>query len=258
MKNVRQEKKAGRPAAASSNVFEKAVIVGWMSCSDTSPCLRPCSMSVRTTKAPRKLGSAVSRARRGAARMRPLVAASTSADGRNSNPSRSKKGPPSGHRTVLKRSCLSCRAAVRRFAASSASSGVAPSTTTMVRLLYWGNAASKASPLCLQSSCFEISWEVSAVIAKFWAVKTSAASARLPTRNSTIRGCRVLAATMRPIDKFRVNTTPLRERGAAYHPTLAEISGPRRMARTYFVISHIPPRHVVRRSHNVALIGQWR
>jgi hypothetical protein len=44
-------------------------------------------------------------------------------------------------------------------------------------------------------------------------MKTNAASVRPATENSTIKGCRVLAATMRPIDKFRVDTTPLRKGG---------------------------------------------
>ena len=42
-------------------------------------------------------------------------------------------------------------------------------------------------------------------------MKTSAASVRPPTKDRTIKGCRVLAATMRPNDKNRVDKTPLRK-----------------------------------------------
>ena len=64
----------------------------------------------------------------------------------------------------------------------------------------------RRASLCRQSSRCEISCAVSVVIAKFRAVKTSAASVRAPASNSTIQGCRVLAATVRPINEIRVDT----------------------------------------------------
>jgi hypothetical protein len=40
----------------------------------------------------------------------------------------------------------------------------------------------------------------------FLAVKTSATSVRALMSNSTIQGCRALAATVRPINEMRVDT----------------------------------------------------
>src|SRR5580693_2927116 len=85
-------------------------------------------------------------------------------------------------------------------------------------------------------------------------MKTTAASVRPAAKNRTVRGCRVLAATMRPIDKIRVDKMPLRK-GCGQRPIPADIGRQWRMARIYFVISLIPPRHVARRSHHVVLFG---
>ncbi len=116
-----------------------------------------------------------------------------------------------GHRTVRKRSRLSFSAATSRLVASSVSSGVAPSITTSVSLSSWGKAVSKAISLCRHSSRGEINCAVSAVIAKLLAVKTSAASVRPAVSNSTIRGCRALAAIVRLMNKVLVDTMPLVE-----------------------------------------------
>jgi len=42
-------------------------------------------------------------------------------------------------------------------------------------------------------------------------IETSTANTLPATDNSTLKGCRVLAATIRPIDKIRVDKTPLRK-----------------------------------------------
>ena len=62
-----------------------------------------------------------------------------------------------------------------------------------------------------------------ACMAKFRAVKSSAATVRAPARNSTIQGCRALAATVRPINEVRVDTFPLNDR-VAERPPLARRS----------------------------------
>ena len=71
----------------------------------------------------------------------PSVAACTSVKGRNSSPLRSKNGPPSGRRTPWKSAGFSASAADSRLAACSASSGVAPSITTIVSHCSDGKAA---------------------------------------------------------------------------------------------------------------------
>jgi hypothetical protein len=64
-------------------------------------------------------------------------------------------------------------------------------------------------------------------MAKFLAVKSSAATVRTPARNSTIQGCRELTATVRPINDVRVDTFSLKRwalSGVAERPAIARWS----------------------------------
>ena len=76
------------------------------------------------------------------------------------------KRPAVGAVHRVEKAGLSRSASASRPAAASASSGVAPSTTTMVRLSNCGNAASNASPCCRHFNFFEINSSVLAVMAK--------------------------------------------------------------------------------------------
>ncbi len=165
--SVRQEWKAGWPAATFSNVLASAVIWGSISCSLASPQWTPSRTKDSIFNTPRKLGSLASEDSIGCTRMSDAVADSTSSVDSSRSPLRSKNGPPSGRRTLWKRSGLSCSAAASRWAPSSASSGVAPSTTIMVRFWSCGNAFSKTISRWRHSSFGEINLAVSAVMLKW-------------------------------------------------------------------------------------------
>ncbi len=139
-----------------------------MSLSFTSPPSMPSRVTLSIFIAPARLGSAASADRSGCTLIRASVTDLTSSMGNSSRPLRSKNRPPSGWRTLWKRSGRCCSAEASRLAPSSASSGVAPSTTIMVRFCSCGNALSNSIPRLRQSSLGEINWLVSAVMAKFW------------------------------------------------------------------------------------------
>ena len=137
-----QEKKAGCPAAALSNVSASAAISGWnvvelrLAVLDALQEARHGGQHAAQRRIGRQRRQQGLRARQAFDRRLNLRS------GRNNKPLRSKNGPPSGRRTPWNSPGLRARAADRRLAASSASSGVAPSITTIVSLCSDGKARS--------------------------------------------------------------------------------------------------------------------
>ena len=209
--SVRHEKKAGWPATAFSNVAASAVIGGSMSWSVAWPRLIPSRMLEMAVRTPRRLGSAASGAKEGLRlherpswlpRLPPSTAATARCDrktGRRRGVARCGKG-------------RAFRAAPRRvvWPRRSASSGVAPSTTTMVRLLNCGNAASNASSCWRHSNFVEISSVGIGVHGEMLRRVEQRRPVSTTARSSTINGWRVLAATTRPISEGLMDTKRLK------------------------------------------------
>ena len=146
---------------------------------------------------PRRDGSLARPPRKGCALIICWVVSRTSLRDRNSNPFWLKKVPPSGRRTWLNKAGLAASFSVNRAAADSASSGVSPSITTAVRLVFWGKAASKRAWRMRQPTLASISCSLSVFMAKFWVVYQVPLAASSREIRITARGQRQQTATMR-------------------------------------------------------------
>ena len=168
--SVRQEKNGLPPPATFSSVSPNAVTGRAMSASLACPCETPSRAVCRLVMMPRSEGSDAIGPRNGAAAIICSVLVLTSARERNSKPLRLKKSPPSGRRTTENSLVWPASFAVSDAAPDSASSGVAPSITTRIRLTCCGNRESKWISRCRQSTLGEINLVESVSMLKFSAV----------------------------------------------------------------------------------------
>ena len=104
------------------------------------------------SNSPRRLGSCARLPIKGCAAISCCATLSSSSGDRYRSPLRSKNGPPSGWRTCVN-SCGSARIlSASSAAACSARSGVRASMTATSRLLFCGNASSRARSFCRQAT----------------------------------------------------------------------------------------------------------
>ena len=161
---------------------------------------------------PRTLGSAASVPMTACDATICSVAFATSSTDRNSRPLRSKNGPPSGRRTLRRRSARAASRSVSVAAARSAASGVAPSITTAIRSVFCGNATSKAALRSRHGTFDEISLALSVSIATLRTTWSTATIASTSATATTPTGCRALPTAVATIAR---RTGPIGSGGAA-------------------------------------------
>ena len=189
--------KAGTCSATTASNASANPANGCASCSTIAgSCSTPSNISDSESISPRSVGSAAKVPSRGCAAINCCVVRATSAVDSNRRPARSKNGPPSGRHTARYLPGWLDNRRARVFVASSASSGVAPSTTTAIRSARCGKAASKTRSRLRQARSSPISLALSVSIAMCPALYVNALAASAPAITITSQGRRAQAATM--------------------------------------------------------------
>ena len=164
--SVCHEKNTSFPVTIAPSVSAKRRIGTAISASFASPSSMPSRAVERLVITPRRLGSVATGPKNGWAWMSCAVIVSTSDSGKKSNPLWSKKEPPSGWRTERNSPTSRLNSAESSPALLAAISGVAPSTTTTIRSVRFGNAFSKSALFSRHGRSAEIKSRLSVVMAK--------------------------------------------------------------------------------------------